>query len=60
MAVFKMTYYDLDKDIEFTREYTYDGPELSERETWEQGLYIALKWCHENKCVLNGITNISM
>ena len=60
MAVFEITYYDMDKDAEFKHEITYNGPELSVRETWEQGVYIALKWCNENKYVLIGISNISM
>lgn len=60
MAVFKIKYYDMDTDTDKEHELVYDGPAMSERDTWYWAIDAALNWCKEHNACLVSITNISM
>lgn len=60
MAAFEITYYDLKNEQEHKHEITYDGPEVSESDTWRIGLERAMEYCNENNVCFIGITNICM
>ena len=60
MAVFKITYFDAKDEQEHEHEIKYDGPELSELDTWLTGTAMAANWCRQNNVCLVSITNICM
>ena len=60
MAVFEITYFDTKDEQEHKHEIKYEGPELSELDTWLTGTAMAVKWCNINNVCLVSVTNICM
>lgn len=60
MAVFKIKYFDTKDDQEHEHDIKYNGPEMSEADTWMMGTAAALGWCKEQNVCLISITNICM
>lgn len=60
MAAFKFKYYDLRNDEDKEHEIVYDGPEMSERNTWHWAIDTAINWCNENRMCFESIENICM
>lgn len=60
MAVFEITYFDTKDEQEHKHEIKYDGPEMSESDTWMMGTAAALGYCKENNVCLISVTNICM
>lgn len=60
MAAFEITYFDVKDEQEHKHEIEYDGPELSEFDTWLTGTTMAANWCKKNNVCLVSITNICM
>jgi hypothetical protein len=60
MAVFKITYFDTKDEQEHEHEIKYEGPELSEFDTWLTGTAMEANWCRKNNVCMVSITNICM
>lgn len=59
-TIFKITYFDAKDNQEHEHEGKYEGPELSEFDTWQTVTAMAVRWCRENNVCLISITNICM
>ena len=60
MAAFEIAYFDAKDGEEHKTELKYDGPEVSEADTWRIGMEKAIGYCKENCVCLISITNICM
>jgi hypothetical protein len=59
-AIFNITYFDTKDEQEHEHEIKYEGPELSELDTWLKGTTMAVRWCKWSNVCLVSITNICM